>query len=218
VTVRSLGDQSTEALIQALDTDNLEIRSAATWYLGRRACNGELELVPHLIDLLVDPHIEVSEVAVEHLQRVGAPAVDQLLAALRGPGRHPSIRKMAARGLGNIHDDRALEPMLSILQDRKEDTGVRHLCAFYLGRLGDVRALEPLGGILTAPDEYPEVRGAAAWALKELGDQRAVPFLLAALNDDVVYHPAWNTLVGLVGAAAADRLRQSAGSSRTDQG
>lgn len=213
---RSLADQSTEALIQALDTENLEIRSAATWYLGGRACNGELELIPHLIELLVDPHEEVSEVAVEDLQRVGAPAVDQLLAALRDPERHTSIRGMAARGLGNIHDERALEPMLLILQDRKEDTGVRYMCAFYLGRLGDARATEPLGEILTTPDEPPTVRQRAAWALGELGDHRAVPFLLAALDDDVVYAAAWNSLSRLVGTAAADRLIQSAGASIDD--
>jgi len=206
VIARSLGDQSTEALIQALDTENLEIRSVATWYLGGRACSGELAVIPHLIDLLVDPHEEVSEVAVEHLQRVGKPAVDQLLAALRDPSRHTSIRGMAARGLGNIRDERALEPMLSILQDREEDTGVRYRCAFYLGRLGDACAIEPLGGILTASDEHPEVRGAAAWALGELGDHRAVPFLLAALDDDVIHNSAWGSLARLVGTAAADRL------------
>jgi len=203
---QSLADAPTEVLIQALESDDLKMRAAATYYLGRRAEAGELEILPVLIELLVDPQIEISDVAVEHLRAVGEPAVLPLLTALCDHGRHPSIRGMAARGLGNIRDDRALKPMLKILQDRTDDTGVRFRCAFYLGRLGDVRAVEPLGRILTASDDSAEVRQAAAAGLEELKDQRAVPFLLVALGDESLHNFAWNTLARLVGIAEADRL------------
>ncbi len=74
------------------------------------------------------------------------------------------LASRAARALGDLKEERAIEPLIEALQDRNED--VRCAAARALGDIGDPRAEEPLR--LASQDEYREVRDSARGAIKHL--------------------------------------------------
>lgn len=116
--------------------------------------------------------------------------IEPLIRALRD--RTEERRQMAvqaAHTLGEMGDERAIEPLIEVLQDRDSHWNVRSAAARALARIGGPRVVEPLIAALKNG-----VRDAAALALGGLGDSRAVEPLIAVLRD--VEHP------GYVSAAA----------------
>jgi HEAT repeat protein len=114
------------------------------------------------------------------LLKIGAPAVEQLIVALKN--RDAYVRMVAATALGDIRDARALNPLLITLKDTDEE--VRRRAADALGQLGDILAVEPLVDALG--DDDVKVRTQAALALGIIGDDRAVEPLIDALGDEDV--------------------------------
>jgi HEAT repeat protein len=100
--------------------------------------------------------------AIWALQRIGEPAVEPLIQALKDKDK--VIRFGAADALGRIGDARAVEPLIQALKD--EDYTVRAWAALNLGRIGDAKAVEPLTEALK--DENDNVRHYAAEALEKL--------------------------------------------------
>jgi HEAT repeat protein len=154
----------------------------------------------------------VVERAAEALGKIGEPAVDALVAALKD--NNTSVRRDAASALGKMKDARAVEPLITALAD--SDPNVRRDVAEALGMIGDARAVEPLIAAFEDSDDQvrnyatealvkfgdartieplidaleghnDQVRKYAAQALGEIGDARAVKPLIAALNDSSVF-------------------------------
>lgn len=116
------------------------------------------------------------------LVRIGAPAVEPLIAVLRTESWQ--VRRHAARALGQIGDTRAVKPLISsLLRDRRRE--VRKAAARSLGQLRDARAAEPL--ISALRDRVLAVREAAIAALAGMGDSRVVPQLVDALNNRAMW-------------------------------
>ena len=92
------------------------------------------------------------------------------------------VRNDAARILGEIGDQRAVDPLIDALEDENEIWIIRELAAMALGEIGDPKAIDPLIDALN--DENPYVRGTAAEALGEIGDPKAIDPLIDALNDE----------------------------------
>jgi len=139
------------------------------------------------------------------LVKIGRPAVLPLIATLTN--QTLNVRLAAAQVLGDIGDDRAVEPIITAM--KKEDLDVR-MAAPILGKMGvsavgpiiaalraevlDIRttvfvlgtvgepAVKPL--IATLKDKDPHVRAAAALALGGTGDARAVEPLINAFKDE----------------------------------
>ncbi len=86
--------------------------------------------------------------------------VDGLIKALRSSWLGPK----AARALASTGDERAVEPLLSALGDRREY--IRKAAAEALGKLGDSRAIEPLSAAMG--DRYASVRDCARMALEHI--------------------------------------------------
>ena len=99
-----------------------------------------------------------------------------------------NVRKEAAAALKKIGDNRALFPLIHVLEYQNWHDfyavmgSVRETAAEALGVLGDKRAVEPLIKSLNDKDE--EVRWKAAWALGNIGDKRAVEPLIYLLYDE----------------------------------
>ena len=99
----------------------------------------------------------------------------------------------AARGLGNIGDDQAVEPLIKSLRDK--DWGVRVFTAEALSKLGDSRAIEPLFKAFNDVPNYKEdieaercnpnsnVRFMTTMPLGKFGDARVIKDLLDYLSD-----------------------------------
>ena len=132
--------------------------------------------VAALIRALKDESIRVRDAAAHALVCIGAPAVDLLIATLRGGdlGR----RAQAARCLGKIGDPRACGPLERAI--RCEASYVRKAAGQALKSLG-CQPVAPALRDMDQPD--PRVREAAARALAELADPQALEPFLRALED-----------------------------------
>ena len=108
-----------------------------------------------------------------------AMAVVPLLVALEDVSAR--VRTVAATGLGLAGDERAVEPLLAVLQDQADDSDVRTSAAWALGKLQDERTFEVL--LAALQDTHENVRGAAVYALSQFADERVFALLLAALQD-----------------------------------
>ena len=103
--------------------------------------------------------------------------IDGLIEALNYPDDH-NIRLAAASALGKVGDSRAVDPLITALDDQQ---GVNEVAALALGEIGDPRAVEPLTE--TLENESWEIRSSAAKALGKIGDERAVEPLTKLLED-----------------------------------
>jgi HEAT repeat protein len=160
--------------------------------------------VDALLPCLANESSEISNGAIDALSRIGAPAVEPLIASLKDP--KAQVRARAAEALGGISDARAVEPLIACLKnpgldqpaadgqdtstsdesdDQKkaradEDSEVRQKASEALGKLGKP-AVEPLIACLDEKD--PSVRSLAATALGQTHDARAVTPLIAHMAE-----------------------------------
>src|SRR5215467_11160530 len=94
----------------------------------------------------------VRQAAAEALGKVGAPAVEPLIAALKEGYMHAA----ATEALSKIGAP-AVEPLIAALKD--QEINVRKAAAEVLGKIGDARAVEPL--IAACNDQSSEMNKAA---------------------------------------------------------
>ncbi len=86
--------------------------------------------------------------------------IEPLIKAFRGDEQDWLIINI----LGELKDERAIEPLIGLLKD--ENSQIRKEAAKALGKIGDLRALEPL--ITTLDDQSSDVRDGAVIGLGEL--------------------------------------------------
>ncbi|MFQ6078745.1 MAG: HEAT repeat domain-containing protein [Thermodesulfobacteriota bacterium] len=162
-------------------------RAHAAIHLGQMGAQA-VPAIPFLIGMLGDSTQLVAEPegvatspgaeAARALVRIGKPAVEPLIAALKDEDSY--IRGYAAEALGEIGDPRAVEPLIAALEDK--DPSVSEKVAWALGEIKDRRAVEPLIGALH--HEQLWVRRTTAEAMGKIGDRRAVEALIAAMRDE----------------------------------
>jgi len=90
-------------------------------------------------------------------------------------------RKVAARFLGDLKDQRAVQALLIAVEDRDRD--VRRQAIQSLGKMRDMRAAGMLRHALMGEDRY--VRGVAARALGALRDTSAVELLISLVDREM---------------------------------
>ncbi len=90
-------------------------------------------------------------------------------------------RKVAARFLSDLKDQRAVQALLVAVEDR--DRNVRQQAIQSLGKMRDMRAAGALRDALMGEDRY--VRGAAARALGALRDTSAVDLLVSLVDREM---------------------------------
>lgn len=195
-----IGDTGIDALIALLNDDNRHVRHLAIINLRD---SGDARAVEPLVETLQDKHRGISEDAAKALDEIGwKPSNDEnaawyyiatyeleKCAKLGSVAVDPLIEDTfrhrdgsignAVECLGEIGDERAVEPLIRLLNDNNHFN--RKSVVTALGKIGDVRAVEPLTRKLG--DKHWEVCQAAATSLAEIGDARAVKPLIEALND-----------------------------------
>ncbi|HKN86092.1 MAG TPA: HEAT repeat domain-containing protein [Nitrospiraceae bacterium] len=213
-----------DVLISALISTDWIVRMHAAKGLGRIA---DPRSVSPLMPLLQDKVKAVRVEASEALSRIGQAAVPPLLEALQSKewlvklhaiealGKMRSrdtvepllsvlfndpdtaVRTDAVRALGDIGDSRAVDFLLTALND----LDVRPVAVESLGKIGDRRAVpalvkivngssrpdhsRPLDGCGDRWDQEMIVMGFAVRALGDIGDETAIPALIAALRSTV---------------------------------
>jgi hypothetical protein len=138
---------------------------------------GQTEDLTKLIGKLKEKRPDARARVVDALVKIGAPAVDPLIAALKDP--NSTVRDNALTALGRIGDPRAVEPLIAVIRD--SDVAISFGAAQVLRRFNDPRAIEPLLADMSDPN--PTVRGWATLALCETMDTRAIEPMIAVLND-----------------------------------
>lgn len=171
-------ERAVEPLIRALNHGNENVRECAAKVLWDIK---DLRAIEPLIQALkLDPYNwRVERNAVDTLRKIGEPAVEPLIRALKHKDVY--VRENAAKALGMIRDERAVEPLIRVVLE-DVDWEDRRMAAKALVKIGkpSVELLIP-----ALKDWDKDVREIAAEALGEIGDKRAVQPLIHALKDDV---------------------------------
>jgi HEAT repeat protein len=130
--------------------------------------------------------------------------VEGLIEALNYENDH-NVRLAAATALGKLEEDRAVEPLIDALDDRRE---VREVVILSLGRIGDPVAVDSL--IRMLEDGNWDVRSSAAKALGQIGDLQAVEPLIEALGDksETVRWVAANALTSITDKKFGEDAKQ----------
>ena len=115
-----------------------------------------------------------------------APDPEEMLSLLTSA--HVSERMIAARAFCELRDERAIVPLLEMLND--VCPLVRVSVAYALGRNPSLSAVEPLIDLL-ARDWNGYVRKGVVWALGNCGDRRAIEPLVHALKTDISAVRLW---------------------------
>ena len=117
--------------------------------------------------------------------------------------KDPTVQYDAAEALGDIGDERAVEPLLAALKN-DETGGVRWKAAEALSKLGT----PAVAGLISAlQHDDDDVRWKAAIALGEIGDPQAIPSLINVLCDeDRFVRSRAAYALSMIGEAAVDPL------------
>lgn len=127
------------------------------------------------------------------------------------------IRTAAIRALAKFQDDRAVVPLMSILNDKAENYRLRLVAAETLGRIGDDHVVRPLLDIVKDEREKSVyLKESAVKALGMLGDIRALESLLDEMEQQKGF---WNKFlylkenlfeaIGRVGTGGSEKIRAS---------
>jgi hypothetical protein len=144
--------------------------------------------------------VDVRCAAVEVLGKFGELAVEPLIKALGDPSLHQNyiplhgyddytVCEAAACTLGKIGDERAVEPLIELLEDNDYGTAssdwfIYSSAAYALGEIGDARAVGPLiSMLLEGGDEGKHVHRVVEGALEMIG-KPAVEDIITALEED----------------------------------
>ncbi|MGD8377877.1 MAG: VWA domain-containing protein [Acidobacteriota bacterium] len=169
---RALGyledDQAVKLLRSALKDDDPEVRAHAARGLGLRQ---DRKAIPALVKVLDDDSPAARTAAFDALVGIGQPATRELLARL--PRTEGATTVLYAMLLGEVGDDRALEPLAELLGSSRPEE--RLAAADALGELGLSGGLRPLERTLEDPDR--RVRLKAITAVARIGGSGAVAVL-----------------------------------------
>jgi HEAT repeat protein len=159
----------------------------------------DVRAIGPLVSVLGVGENAIGTTAADALIGIGSPAVAALLVAITS--QDAVVRRLAARALGGIRDERAIESLLAALMDETVD--VRRQALEAVAKFQDNRVLDALLFALSDPG----LRIEASLLLGERKDLRALPYLFEALRDhDSDRAVAAKRVLILVGTPAVDEL------------
>lgn len=159
-----LGDaRAVPALIVTAQDVEPSVRLKSVYALGQI---GDAQAIDALVARLADPAEEVRWTAREALHGFGGKSLPRLIDALAAESVH--MREFSASLLGELGDERAVEPLIAAAASA--DWPVRLAVAEAFGSIGSVRALPVVERM--ADDPHPHVRAMAAAAAKALAQRK----------------------------------------------
>ncbi|WP_236685616.1 HEAT repeat domain-containing protein [Geobacter pickeringii] len=134
-----------------------------------------------LVPLLKKGNWYVKGITARALGKIGdTGAVEPLIDGLCD--KEENLRKNAAIALAEIRDDRAIAPLVTVL-NKSDDTSLREAAAWALGKFGNQRVIAPLVATLKS-DKSIDVRRQAAYALGKCNSSEAIAPLVESLKRD----------------------------------
>ena len=162
---------------------------------------GVSHVIQNAIAMLDSPIKSDRESAVDTLLESNHPAAFEALIQTLYHHTLDSMRKTAAKALGQIKDVVVVPTLIKALHDQPSD--VRQTVAEVLEQIGDT-AVPTL--IKALHNQHSDVRQAAAGTLGQIGDTAAVPALIKILDDqqsDIRVRQAAAEALGQIGDSAA---------------
>lgn len=145
--------QRVEPLLAALRSTVATVRRQAAEALG--LVGGKRAETALMVALRRDPDTEVRELSAFALRLVGTRgSVGSLVEALKDKKEAVAVRSAAAEALGDIHDRRAVSPLIEMLGDPA--AAVRYWGATALGTLRARSAIPPLERLSKDRAEVPD--------------------------------------------------------------
>jgi HEAT repeat protein/CHAT domain-containing protein len=198
-----IGSSVVPRLTELVTDQRKHVRDVVAYVLGSV---GDDSAVDDLIKLLHDPR--TAKAAAYALGKLGnRVAVESLVGRLNEPDEESqenieselfsklsplqlfdrlgteSPQSAAAWALGKLGDTRAVEPLISVLEDRHRGRSeLQRQVVRALGALGDLRAVEPLLAALNDKADLGSLRADIALSLGRLRDARAVEPLIGLLE------------------------------------
>jgi len=173
-------DRDTKGLVKALEHRDESLRKEAMEALERMGGEAVEPLINEFRKISpTDPTGILNWTVVKVLGKIGEPAIEPLIAAIRE--KRTVLSANAALALGLIGEP-AVNPLIRMLSD--PDQNISGLASVALARIGGP-AVEPL--VIALTDANDNTRGNAAVALghaaKQANDRRAIEPLRRALKD-----------------------------------
>lgn len=159
-------------LIEALKEKDPSMRKASAMALGNI---GDLRAIEPLIGLFLDDDRSVPLYAVNALGMIGEKVFDKVNHLLKN--ENYNLRLYATMTLGEIRDKRAIHPLLSIIENKKDELELRRAAIIALGSVGGEKVVDYLIKFLG----YDELSKAASRELIKIGEPAIIP-LIAMLN------------------------------------
>jgi len=171
-----------EILVEALDAEDLWVKELAA---GRLAKQNYEKAFQFLLDNLQNNRSS----AAQHLGiNKYKPAVKPLISILVDRTRPIWFRRVVAEAIGEIGDERAIQPLTQVYLDKTEteielywDLTVRYHAGESLSRFGEITI--PIF-LSASKDKDEETRLCAVRALGKLASHEAVPSLINLLQDE----------------------------------
>jgi HEAT repeat protein len=177
--LRSIGDARViDTLVPMLDAEDVWVRKSVADALG---AFGDSRAVDALSARVVTEESFPRAAMVEALASIGEEGISALESMISKTDSY--IMYLATQALGRSGDSRAIEILISKLNDEALKDYTRATVAEALGNSGSTQAIEPL--ILALNDESSNVTEQAALALGKINDPRAIDALEAKLDSDI---------------------------------
>lgn len=138
------------------------------------------ERITSLIESLKTASIGAITHEMQILIAMGEAAVDSLIEALRD--KHPRVRWIAAKVLGEINDPRRIKPLIETSYD--SDSSVRLMATTVLSKIDDVTVVDPLIVRLKDSDRYVRLAALQSFLNERIDCSRAVEALMGFLKDE----------------------------------
>ncbi len=176
-------------LTRALYDENWRVYYAARDALGK--CGAVA--VPSLISALNSQEVRVADMAKTALVTIGHPAIEGLLAAVRGADSEPTVARWAAIALGEM-GSKAMDEVGAIATNAGLSPAIRSVAALALGLTGHTAALNHLAKAYTATQ--PEVGAAVVKAAARIPSADGIPLALKGLQsgNPIIQDAAMDTL------------------------
>lgn len=183
-------ERAVDEMLPILGQDYAVVRSSVAFSLGKI---GDEKAVERLLQELKHSSNEwTRSCAALALGEIGKERASTLLIQ-RLRDTEKDVRYSSILALGLIGDEKAVDPLLEILEieensgiqdPMKKDMGIRKNAIVSLGELGSNRSEETLIKILKNEEEKEEIRIASAKALGKTGSSRAVKALVSVVEDE----------------------------------
>jgi HEAT repeat protein len=135
------------------------------------------EAVPYLLEKLTTQSAREKWTLIRIFGKIGKTATLPVIGRLDSKDKEET--KLAIRILGEIKDNRAVQPLIGLIN--RDDYNIRSDVCESLGRIADTTAFTDVS--LRMEDTVEVVRKCAAVALGKMKDNHAIPYLARGLSD-----------------------------------